>query len=344
MIHSLALRAATVCAVLSLAAPSLAQDDAAPDAAASALFREGRDLIKRGNWEAGCPKLAISMKRYPAPSTLLNLALCREHEGRVATAWAMPRRARVLNRETVGKTRRESLDAVAEQLTGRLQPRLPRLRVTIVPAVPNVTLTEDGRELPLDTAVPFDPGPHQLVATAAGHRDVLRTVTLREGETLAGELSLPIADDGTTVVPAPPPVPPTNPSSQPPTQPPGPTNPAVDEQGIPVWVWISGGAGIVLGGVAIAFAADAVNAASMLEERCGADLICDEDLSFDPEPLNDRKNRGTALAIGLGAGGVAGVVAAVVGLATSGGDDDAPPVVSGWATPNGAGLSLAGQF
>ena len=88
--------------VLASAAPAAAEDDPGPDAAASALFHAGRDLIKKGQWKEGCHKLAASMKRFPAPSTLLNLALCREHEGRVATAWAMAQRARVLNRDTVG--------------------------------------------------------------------------------------------------------------------------------------------------------------------------------------------------------------------------------------------------
>lgn len=68
------------------------------------------------------------------------------------------------------------------------------------------------------------------------------------------------------------------------------------------WVPIAfGAAGLSLATVAIGYGVDAANANSALEARCGEDLICNEDPTFDPAALNDRKNLGFGLAVGLGA-------------------------------------------
>jgi hypothetical protein len=320
-----------------LPAPALAQNSA-PDPAATALFRAGRDLIKAGKWEEGCDKLAASMKRYAAPSTLLNLALCREHEGRFATAWAMAKRAMVLNRDTVGKRRRARLAQAGEEVIARLEPRRAHLRVTVHPSVDGAKVEEDGRELPLDTAVPLDPGKHVLVISAPGRPDEKRDVALQEGETLAVEISLP---------PLPPPPDPAAPVQPPPPPPPPEEPPAADDTdaSVPVWAWVTGGFGLVLGGLAIGFAVDAVNTAAFLEERCGSDLFCQEDLSFDPEPSNERKNRSTALAIGFGAGGVVALTASLIGVLLSI-DDDPPGAarVTPWLGPAALGCAVHLSF
>jgi hypothetical protein len=324
-----------VLAALGVALPARAQDE--PDPAAAELFRQGRDLIKKGDWKGGCEKLDASMKRYAAASTLLNLALCRQEEGRVATAWAMVQQALVLNRDTVGAQRRERLQATAEELLAKLEPRLSRLRVTVVPPTEGARVDEAGRSLPLDSAVPFDPGPHDLVLSVPGRADVKRQVTLREGETLSVELAAPPA--------GPPPGDPKDDAKKAAPVTPPPEGPAQSEGGIPVWAWIVGSAGLACGGVAIGFGVDAAITTGNLKDRCGDDLICDEDPSFDPEPENDRKNRDTALAIGFGIAGAAGIVTAIVGIATA---EPATKKTSlralPWASPDGAGVGVSGRF
>jgi hypothetical protein len=52
--------------------------------AAEALFRAGRDALKRGAWAAACSKLAESQTLDPAAGTALNLAVCQEKLGNVA--------------------------------------------------------------------------------------------------------------------------------------------------------------------------------------------------------------------------------------------------------------------
>jgi len=327
--------------VLAVAPTARAQDE--PDPAAAELFRQGRDLIKKGDWKAGCEKLDASMQRYASVSTLLNLALCRQEEGRVATAAAMVQQALVLNRDTAGKQRRDRLQASGEEMLAKLEPRISRLRVMVVPAVEGARASEAGRNLPLDTSVPLDPGNHELLLSAPGRPDTKRQVSLREGETLSIEMSVPSAT-ASSDAPQADPSRATNILKSPPPE-------VSDDANIPVWVWISGGGGLALSGVAIGFGVDALAAADRLEERCGNDLACDEDPTFDPEPDNDRKNRGLGLAIGFGIGGTAGIVAAIIGLATS---REAPSAtsksrpaslgVSVWGSPDGAGAFVSGRF
>src|SRR5690349_15880908 len=55
-------------------------------AAAEALYRRGRELLSAGNWAEACAKFDASMALNPAASTMLNIARCHEHEGKIAQA------------------------------------------------------------------------------------------------------------------------------------------------------------------------------------------------------------------------------------------------------------------
>ena len=66
--------------------------------AAQALFREGRQLMASGNTAEACDRFAQSYALEAASGTLLNLALCHEKLGKVATAWAEYREAAALAR------------------------------------------------------------------------------------------------------------------------------------------------------------------------------------------------------------------------------------------------------
>src|SRR4051812_13667011 len=54
---------------------------------AEELFRQGKAEMAKGSYERACPMFAESYKQDPAMGTLLNLALCHEAIGRIATAW-----------------------------------------------------------------------------------------------------------------------------------------------------------------------------------------------------------------------------------------------------------------
>ncbi|MFO0551235.1 MAG: hypothetical protein U0271_22795 [Polyangiaceae bacterium] len=313
-VRSRTLSALAAAALVLASRTALAQ---AEDPAAADLFQRGRALVKQGDWEKGCELLDASMKRAAAVSTMLNLALCREHEGRVATAWVMVQRALVLNHDTVGEKRRESLETTGKEMLGRLEARLPKLRVVVKPPVEGAKLEEGGAELPIDTEFPLDPGPHELVLTAPGKPEVRRSAELREGEHLVLELTFPESREPDPIPrkvdPDPTPKPHENPDS--------PTT--AEDHTIPIWVWITGAAGLSLGGVAIGFAVDGANANAHLHEVCGDDLVCDEDPSFDPDPDNARKNRGLGISLGFGVGATVGLAASIVGLVLSASRDSA---------------------
>ncbi len=323
-------RCASICALLVVGLwprSAAGQEPLGPEPVAAELFLQGRELIKKGDWINGCAKLELSMKRYPAPSTLMNIARCREHDGRLATAWALYRRALVLNLETDGDQRKQELDDVANAAIAALEPRLPRIRVVMKPAVRGARVSEGGRELPLGTAVPLDAGSYEVVANAPGHVEVQQRVELQEGQTTEIELTLKPEEQ---VVPEP------NVA-----EPSGGDEPTA-EPGVPVWVWLVGGSGIVMSGLAIGFGIDSKLTADGLEERCGADLVCDEDLAFDPDEDNARQNRGLGLAIGFGVGALGAFVASTIGLVSN--VNRAGVAWVPMVTPDARGIVVTGSF
>jgi hypothetical protein len=96
----------------------------------------------------------------------------------------------------------------------------------------------------------------------------------------------------------------------------------------------------------VGFAVDAAKAKGTLGEKCPANAagvpVCSdkEFTQADVDGLNGRKNRGFPAAWGLGAAGVLGVAAAIVGVATAG--RTAAPV--GWVGPAGGGVGVRGVW
>src|SRR5258708_3181546 len=74
------------------------QEPASEGALAEMLYRQGRALIGEGKVSEACPKFAESYRLDAATGTLLNLALCHEIEGKLATAWLEFSRAVALAR------------------------------------------------------------------------------------------------------------------------------------------------------------------------------------------------------------------------------------------------------
>lgn len=161
-------------------------------AAADALFRAALNARDKGDWNTACEKFHASMELDPVASTLINIAKCHEHEGKLATAWADINRAMVLNRETSGEQRREELAHYGKGLIDNLEPRLPKLKILIHSKPSGLEIKRNGVNVStaLGDPLPVDPGVHEIEATARGYLTEKRTVQVAEKQTVTVELSL----------------------------------------------------------------------------------------------------------------------------------------------------------
>jgi len=163
---------------------------------AQSLFDDGRDLMDAGRVAEACTKFAESHRVDPRGGTLLNLAVCHEREGKTATAWTEFRDALSLAIRDGRADRRE----LAEARIQALAPTLIRLTVGVPPALsarrPDITL--DGSGLPpaaWNTAIPVDPGPHQVRVVVGAAAPWETTVTTdAPGKTYRADVPASVAD------------------------------------------------------------------------------------------------------------------------------------------------------
>jgi hypothetical protein len=148
--------------------PAAASPTAADRAMAQSLFEDGRRLMAAGDFASACPKLEESQALDPSGGTLLNLAVCHEKQGRLATAWSDFKEALSVARRDNRADRFE----VAEQHLATLEPQVPSLTIRVVRAKPEQQVLLDGapvRPAAWGTPIAVDPGSHRLEASAAGH-------------------------------------------------------------------------------------------------------------------------------------------------------------------------------
>lgn len=199
--------------------------------AAQALFDEAKGLMARGSYELACPKLQESQRLEPALGTLLNLADCREKEGKLASAWSLFRDAEAI----AHRSGPEEAVAVARQRAAQLEQRVPRLELRLSAAAPTgFRLTRNDvvvGEAQLGTPIPLDPGTYRVTASAPGYASWETTVKLRESVGIVNVL-VPVlhpARQATAVTPPPAP----------------PATAKTESAGAPVLTWVLGGAGVV---------------------------------------------------------------------------------------------------
>lgn len=163
------LAVATAAFAIAASSPARASDAAAT---AQALFDQGRRLMAQERWGEACPKLEESQRVDPAGGTLLHLALCREHEGRLATASALYHDALAQAKRDARKDRAK----VAQERIDALRPQLPRIRLKVALAnrrAEAFTLLRDETavgEAQWGEALPVDPGPLVVTAKAQGRK------------------------------------------------------------------------------------------------------------------------------------------------------------------------------
>jgi hypothetical protein len=172
---------------LVLAAPRIARAEDVKKA--DRLFREGIEL-KNTNVAQACAKFEESLRyNSQAIGTLLNVALCDEKLGRIASAVGKYREARDRARE---QDLPEHLAAAEERLTS-LEPELPYITITFTePPTAETRILIDDKILPIDRAVrhAVDPGKRVIVVSAPGRVAFKATIEVRHRQT--EEVTVPI--------------------------------------------------------------------------------------------------------------------------------------------------------
>ncbi len=276
-------------------------------ALAEGLFRDGRELLERGEFAAACGKLDESYKLDPASGTLLNLALCHEREGKLATAW-------VEFQNALARVRREGSEervTFARESIARIEPKVPRIRLAVAEGEGQPVMVElDGTALGRAAwggEMPVDPGVVHNRATAAGRRAYEAEISIEPGQILVAKIP--------ALVPEVEPAAKSEPQASAPTvnaaKPAAPSAavvsaPADTHDDRRVAAYVATGAG-VLGVVAgTTFGIVAILQKQESDPRCpGGVCKTDEDLSlYETAQLNARlSNAGFALGVvGLGVG------------------------------------------
>lgn len=229
------------------------------NAAADALFDQGKRLMAAGRFAEACGKFIESERIDHGTGTLLNLADCYEQNGQTASAWAQfQAAAAAANAE--GQTERER---IARERERRLEPNLARLTIVVpwAETQPGIVVKRD--DLPVDKAiwgvpVPVDPGDHTLEVSVPGKATYARTIKVpKSGGARITETIPPLAD---------PPVAPPGPPARLPAPPPPPGPRFGTQQIAGIAVGAVGLAGIAVGS-ALGLHAISRNAASVTHCR-----------------------------------------------------------------------------
>jgi tetratricopeptide (TPR) repeat protein len=153
-----------VCAWCLRAPSALAQPSPSDEA-----FLEGKALMDQGRTAEACAKFAESLAIDRRGGTLLNLAVCREKEGRYATAVRLLFEAR----DRAEKDGRPDRIALADEHLKSAQRQVSWIKIKAArdAGAPDLSVRCDGEPVPPDrwgVANALDPGPHTITATAAG--------------------------------------------------------------------------------------------------------------------------------------------------------------------------------
>ena len=161
----------------------------ADKAVAEMLFFTARGMMEAGRYAEACTKLAESYRLDPAAGTLLNLAVCHESEGRVASAWGEFRQAL----SDARKANRADREELAKNSIAKLEPELPFLTIVVpeLAKVKDLEILRNGVALGSGgwgTELPIDPGKVEIVARAPGFLPRTKTITIQKKQHLSATI------------------------------------------------------------------------------------------------------------------------------------------------------------
>ncbi|HEV8551014.1 MAG TPA: hypothetical protein VGQ57_18330 [Polyangiaceae bacterium] len=168
---------------MAVASPSaLAAAEPSRAERAEHLFVQGRAFLHEGHYDEACDAFAESQRLDPASGTLLNLAACREAQGRIASAWLRYRDAVALG-SSEGNADNENLARARVQ---ELEPRVSHLTL-IAPNTDVARLVVELDDARVDapvwgTPLAADPGTHVVTVSATGYQPWTTLVRLAASE------------------------------------------------------------------------------------------------------------------------------------------------------------------
>lgn len=239
----------------------------APPESPESLAKRAAALAAAGDFAHACPLYAASWRAAPRLDTLLALADCDEHAGKLASAWSELRDA-----ADRAKQAADPREADARRRADALVPRLPKLHVMAPPkAIAGLTVQRDGIDITaqLDQDVAIDPGEHEILVSAPGFVAWSAKIVIG-ADARTTELPVPVLGPAPRApAPTPPPAPAATPAAQVAVTTPVPARPRVNlrKRGL-VLAGIGGGA-LVFSAVEAVVASDKWNEA---KKDCGGDV------------------------------------------------------------------------
>jgi len=309
--------------------PALAQSTAA----AEELFNDAKKAMDAKDYDTACKRFRESNRLDPAVGTMLNLAVCEELRGRLATSWDLFRGAS--EKLPPSDPRHDYAKAKAD----RLEPRLPHLTMTLAAGAPADTKVREGDTeysgAAFGVPLPVDPGKHDFVVVAPGHENRTMSVELREGTTSTMEM-VPGAESAAPPVGEGAPVESGGAAPAPQTAEPAPTGFGRRQLGF------------VLGGVGIAGLGVGVTAGILtLGKKSTTDSQCDPGRQICSQEGHDAASAGRTLAAVSTVGwivGALGVGAGVYLILTSDSDKGSSTALQTSVIPGGAALAVHSRF
>ena len=148
---------------------------------AEALFQQGLDAMKKNQFKEACEAFNGSNEADASPGTEINLALCNEKQGKLATAWGWYRTAAGLAELRNQKDRAELARAEAV----KLEPKLHKLVISVKYPAEGLVVTRNSAAVPaavLGSEVPIDPGDYLIEVNAKGKKTWKQTVHIAAGQ------------------------------------------------------------------------------------------------------------------------------------------------------------------
>jgi hypothetical protein len=321
-------RTCLLAAALALCAPNsvLAQSQGV-SAAPAVLFSQGLAALELGDYKNALSLFRASQEAEPGKGKLLNIAVCEEKLGLVATA--TQEFQQVLLQLDPNDERRA---AVARHLTD-LGPRIPHLQVILATgAPPDTSVTLDGALLDatkLGTEMPVDPGAHVIATTATDRPERRYDVVVNEGKTFALMI-----EPGTPDPPKPAPIvlvvvpKPSPPSDEP--------KPRSNTRTLGFVVGGLGTTSLVVGGITGILA---LLTHSAIESECPKHVDCSQDVI---NKASTGKSLSTASVLALSVGAVGAGVG--VYLVLSGSKSPGAPTAGLMVFPDGGRFGVRGSF